>query len=189
MQSGECADQAAILELELPAEVLAALESEEAVEVDFGAVLLDLKRDAAVAAAIDHHAGEFTVLVFDLEGLPFLSLDAGFVGGDGNADPSANYFLGSKRAGDQNGNRDKPGKEFHGYTLYLEIGGPRVAAVNTFFTSVLTQESLLWIYHFPPEGERFDRRRKTVLRQCTRFGHRSRSDYQMPGSARGGEVC
>ena len=58
---GEGADPLAVLPFQFPAEGFAAFEGEEAVEIDFGAILLDLDGGAASAGFADANAGEFAV--------------------------------------------------------------------------------------------------------------------------------
>jgi len=92
------ANQLAVLEFKLPAQVFAAFEGNEAVKVYFVAGLLDVVLYAGLAgAAINRVAGQLAVFISNLEGLAFLPFGSRLVGRVGNAHPSAHDVLGGQK--------------------------------------------------------------------------------------------
>ena len=89
MLGREGADQFAVFEFQFPAEGLSAFEVEIEIEIHFGAGLLHIHGGAGFAVPADAKAGEFAVFLADFDGLLFLALGAGFVGGVGDTGPAA----------------------------------------------------------------------------------------------------
>ena len=98
---GKRADELAVFEFELPAQVLTAIEREVGIEVELRAVGLGIERAAGGAVAVELLAGELAVLAFEFETLALLAVGAGLIGGVGHAGPATRQVLGEEGAGAQ----------------------------------------------------------------------------------------
>src|SRR6476660_7045468 len=97
--------------------MLATIKGHEVVEVDLGAVGLHLQD--RTAGAVPHLAGELAVFHLDFDRLPFLALGTGFVGGVGDAGPSACEVLGGKCCAEREGESETSDSELHHGAYYI----------------------------------------------------------------------